>query len=142
MKKTVLILGSLIILLGCQDGDDAAFFNNTNETVINVNVPNSIKFDRLNIPVIVNFYDNPEYSGAMTCSRSVMMYEENDQNKKKEITSTSMTHLDLLEIGDYYAFAYIDYNNNSEYDSNEPKKEFKEKIHTLKESRRTVKFNF
>jgi len=149
MKKTGIILSAIIILFSCQDrqdGDDAAVFNNTNETVIEINVPNSFSFDRLNIPVRVNFYDNPNYSGAITCSRSLMMTKSETDEDGKSIkiptTSASSMSYDLLEPGDYYAFAYLDMNKNSKYDSNEPKKEIENKIHVLKESRRTLKFNF
>ena len=44
--------------------------------------------------------------------------------------------------GEYYAFAYIDMNNNQKHDPNEPKKKFKKKIRALKESRRTLSFKF
>ena len=142
MKKTGLIFSIIIILFSCQDGDDAALFNNTNETVIKVNVPNSYSFDRLSIPVRVTFYDNPNYSGAITCTKSLMMFEETEENKKIPKTSTSRTFYDLLEPGEYYAFAYIDMNNNAKHDSNEPKKEFKKKVRALKESRRTLSFKF
>ncbi len=142
MIKTALIISVIAVLVGCQDGDDAAFFNNTNETVVEINVPNSFRFDRLSIPVRVTFYDNPNYSGAITCTESLMLIEETEDNKKIPKTSISTTFLNLLEPGDYYAFAYIDMNNNGIYDTNEPKKKFKKKIRTLKESRRTLRFNF
>jgi hypothetical protein len=142
MKKIGLIISLIVILFSCQDGDDAAFFNNTNETVIKINVPNSFRFDRLSIPVRVTFYDNPDYSGAITCTESLMMFEETEDNKKIPKTSISATFFNLLEPGDYYAFAYIDMNNNAMHDKNEPKKEFKKKVRTLKESRRTLSFNF
>ena len=142
MKKIGLILSVIIILFSCQDGDDAAFFNNTNETIIKINVSNSFDFDRLRIPVRVTFYDNPNYSGAITCTKSIMMFEETEENKKIPKTSISRTFYDLLEPGEYYAFAYIDMNNNAKHDPNEPKKKFKKKIRALKESRRTLSFKF
>ena len=142
MKKTGLIFSIIITLFSCQDGDDAALFNNTNETRIKINVPNSYDFDRLSIPVRVTFYDNPKYSGAIACSKSLLMFEEREGNKKTPKTSISKTFLNLLEPGEYYAFAYIDMNNNAKHDVNEPKKEFKKKVRVLKESRRTLSFKF
>jgi hypothetical protein len=155
------ILSLAIFLFSCQDGDDASLFNNTNETVFAVNIPMSYNFDRLTTPVAVQFYDNAQFKGNAVKSVNIYMVEKDDKehdftgdNQKPYIRAQenpsaeyNSTHLNLLKEGNYYVFCFIDLNKNGTREQNEPieyfaSKEDPKKIRVLKESRRTITFDF
>ena len=136
-----------LLFTACQDGDDAAFLNNTNETVFAINIPMTYSFDRFTTPVVVQFYDNDKFKGDPLKSESLYMIKRDDNDKEKAIDDYNITHLNLLKEGNYYALCFIDLNKNGKRESNEPieyftSRESPKKIRVLKESRRTISFDF
>jgi hypothetical protein len=137
----------LFSLSACQDGDDASFLNNTNETVFVVNIPMSYVFDRQNTPVVVEFFDNNKFKGQAMKIENLFMLERDENDKVKPVEEYHMTYLNLLKQGNYYARCFIDLNKNGRQDRNEPisyfySKDNPKKIRVLKESRRTISFDF
>lgn len=151
MNKTI-ILGVLLfsvitILHSCKDGDDTAFFNNTNETVLDITIPADYVFDRKKTNVVVAFYDNEAFKGEPAAKAKLKMIDTKENGKEKETENANQTRYNLLKKGNYYAMAFIDLNGNEKKDYNEPSEIFgqdgiPQKIKTLKESRRTVSFDF
>lgn len=152
-EQKILIMKNLFIPLlaifvfSCKDGDDAALFNNTNETVFDINIPMSYSFDRRTTPVVVAFYGNKEFKGKPAKSENLYMVEKDENEKEKVVEDYNTTHLNLLKEGNYFALCFIDLNKNGRRESNEPieyftSKEHPKKIRVLKESRRTISFDF
>lgn len=137
-----------LTILSCQDGDDAAFFNNTNEMVVNVTIPLSYDFDRLRTPVIVEYFDNITLKGKAKGVQSVDMFRENEANEKVISESSGTTAYNLLDSGSYYAHCFIDLNSNGEKNNEEPFMIFNnndgkpKEVKVMKESRRTLDFDF
>lgn len=137
-----------LTLLSCKDGDDAAFFNNTNEMVVNVDIPLSYEFDRLSIPVIVEYFDNKTFKGKAAGTQSIDMFRENETNEKVISETSGNTAYNLLDSGAYYAHCFIDLNRNGEKNNEEPFMVFNnndgtpKEVKVMKESRRTLDFDF
>jgi hypothetical protein len=137
-----------LTLISCKDGDDAAFFNNTNEMVVNVDIPLSYEFDRLTIPVIVEYFDNNSFKGKAAGTQSVNMFKENEANEKVISETSGITSYNLLDSGAYYAHCFIDLNKNGEKNKEEPFMVFNnndgtpKEVKVMKESRRTLDFDF
>jgi hypothetical protein len=145
--KNLFIPFLALLVFSCKDGDDAALFNNTNETVFDINIPMSYSFDRRTTPVVVAFYDNDEFKGKPVKSENLYMVEIDENDKEKVVEDYNTTHLNLLKEGNYFAYCFIDLNKNGRRENNEPieyftSREHPKKIRVLKESRRTISFDF
>jgi len=137
-----------LVLWSCQEGKDASLLNNMNELVITgVNKAN-FEFDHLSIEMLTYLYNNPELSGIPENRLSQLFCKKNDQDSLVAVNQISVGYIDIVVPGDYYAYAFIDLNGNSEVDANEPYKEWLDEqgnpkmIEVTEESRWVLLFEF
>ena len=73
---------------------------------------------------------------------------KNDQDSLVAVNQISVGYIDIVVPGDYYAYAFIDLNGNSEVDANEPYEEWLDEqgnpkmIEIREESRWVLLFEF
>jgi hypothetical protein len=130
------------------EGEDASLLNNMNELIVTgVNKAN-FEFDHFENEMLTHLYNNPDFSGVPENRLSQLFVKQNDQDSLVAVNQVSVTYVDIVVPGDYYAYAFIDLNNNSEVDINEPYKEWLDEmgdpkvIEVKEESRWVLLFEF
>ena len=104
----------------CTEGPDASLFNNMNELIITGKNKGNFDFDHMSIEMITHLYDNSNFDGVPEKRLTLMFTETNQQDSLVAVDEITVNFIDFVSPGNYYAYAFIDLNSNSDLDANEP----------------------
>ncbi len=113
----------LVISIGfwsCTEGPDAALFNNLNELIITGRNQGNFDFDHMSREMLTHLYDNPGFTGVPEKRLSLMFTEKNQQDSLVAVDEKTVNFMGIVSPGNFYAYAFIDLNRNSELDAHEP----------------------
>lgn len=145
---SVLIFVLSFLLNTCNQGTDASLLNNVNELVITGKNKNNYNFDHLTVEMIIDIYDNREFSGIPQKKLYMRLTTNDPQNNEIAVNEKTTNFLNAISPGDYFAYAFIDLNRNSQLDIAEPydvwlnNQNFPKTIPVREESRWEILFEF
>jgi len=123
MKQNIFIYLFFIFFIGfwsCNEGLDASLFNNVNELEITGKNSGNYEFNHLSTDMVIYFHNNLSFDGIPEKRLSMKFTDIDENNKTISVNEKTTSFFDAMSPGDYYAYSFIDFNQNSKLDSGEP----------------------